>query len=183
MKNTLILIAIFAANIISAQVAIGKNTNNPGAILEFDSNTNKTIILPKAEISSTNSYVNGTILMDKSDLTIKVRQNNTWLKLSDEGSFAQQVDGNNNPTTTAYTPNTSEEVGDGVIIGEIDANGNAASGADGILVLEATNKALVLPQIANPHTTIKSPIAGTMCYDTVSNSLAVFDGKVWSFWK
>lgn len=183
MKNTLYILALLAANMVSAQIAIGKNSINSGAILEFDSNSNKTIILPKAEISSSNTYTNGTILMDKTDLTIKVRQNNAWLKLSDEGSFVQQVDGNNTPTTTAYTPNTSDEVGKGVIIGEINVNGEAASGADGVLVLEARDKALVLPHIANPHTTIKSPVAGTMCYDTVSNSLAVFDGKVWNYWK
>ena len=53
----------------------------------------------------------------------------------------------------------------------------------GILVLADTDKAMVLPKVASPHLTIINPAPGMMAYDTVKNQLAVFNGKVWSFWK
>lgn len=73
--------------------------------------------------------------------------------------------------------NTSNEVGNGVIIG------NSTSAATGVLILEATDKALALPQIASPQTNVKSPYPGMICYDTTTKTVAVFNGKVWSFLK
>lgn len=61
--------------------------------------------------------------------------------------------------------------------------GAKESAADGVLVLESTNRALVLPHVTNPHLTVKSPYPGMMCYDTVKKAVAVFDGTVWNYWK
>ena len=73
--------------------------------------------------------------------------------------------------------NTSAEQGTVAIMGA------STSSASGVLVLEATNKALVLPKVANAETEIKSPVAGTMVYDKWSKSLAIFDGVKRNFWK
>ncbi|WP_353117470.1 hypothetical protein [Myroides odoratus] len=54
---------------------------------------------------------------------------------------------------------------------------------DGIVVLEGSTKALVLPKIMNPHLTVKSPYPGMMCYDSNRKALAVFDGVLWNYWK
>lgn len=94
-----------------------------------------------------------------------MRQNNLWVDLSDAGSL------------TGIIPNTSFEQGGGVIIGA------ASSSAQGVLVLESANKALVLPKVNDPVANMKSPVAGTICYDTVSKTIAVFDGVTWNFWK
>ena len=165
--------------IASAQVAIGKESIENKGILDFGNDNNKGIILPIAEISQTHSYTNGSMLMDKNDLKIKVFQDNGWLELSEQGSIAVQYDEDNNALSTAAVINESEETGEGVVMGETGSNVNTASG---VLVLEANDKALILPKVASPHLSIKSPVAGTLCYDTDSDSLAVFDGKVWNYW-
>ena len=53
----------------------------------------------------------------------------------------------------------------------------------GILVLTDTDKAMILPKVAEPHLNIKNPAAGMLVYDTTNRQLAVFNGKNWSFWK
>nr|WP_314495830.1 hypothetical protein [uncultured Chryseobacterium sp.] len=183
MKKIMLTAGMLFTCIVSAQVAIGKDSVEIKGILDFGSDNDKGIILPIAEISETVTYANGSMLMDKNDLKVKVFQENGWLELSEEGSIEVQFDESNNPLSTAAVFNESDETGEGVIIGEVDGNGNTSSGASGVLVLEADDKALILPNVASPHITVKSPVAGTLCYDTDSDSLAVFDGKVWNYWK
>jgi hypothetical protein len=161
---TLLFFAVcFTAN---AQVAIGKTTVDGSGILDFASGTTNGIILPIVETLPTASATqNGTFLMDKNDKKIKMCENGSWVELSDEGSVAN------------YTFNTTAEAGDGVIIGA------EASTATGVLVLEANNKALILPHVAAPEANVKSPVAGMMVYDTTSKSVAIFDGLKWNYWK
>ena len=189
MKKSIIYTAILAMFGIgmNAQVAIGKQSiNGNSTILDFaettatDSPTDqetanyKGIILSAVEASPvfpvvtplTNNPNNGTFLYDKATSTVRMFENGTWVNLSDEGSNANLI---NNPS--------AENTSDGVIIGAEESE------ATGVLVLEPTNKALILPHIKNPHSTVKSRYAGLMCYDTASNSLGVFDGSVWSYWK
>ena len=75
--------------------------------------------------------------------------------------------------------NISEENTDtnGVIIGA------DTSDAPGVLVLESATKAMILPKGNNPAANIPNPIIGTICFDTASNSFAIFDGQFWNFWK
>jgi hypothetical protein len=40
---------------------------------------------------------------------------------------------------------------------------------------------MVFPKVASPDLNIPSPVAGTMVYDTVSQSVALFDGTVWNY--
>jgi len=175
MKKYIVFTCSLLASVAFSQIAIGKNTTSQDAILDFGSE-NKGIILPIADPTN-GTYANGTILMDKNEKIIKAYQNGEWLELSDEGSFDEQLDINGDPISTAAQLNSSNEVGNGVIIGEDN------SGVEGVLVLNDSSKALVLPKVNRPHENIKSPVAGTICYDTDSDSLAVFDGKVWSYWK
>jgi hypothetical protein len=164
MKKIILSIVLLTGGVLFAQVGIEKTSINGSGILDFPTGTTKGILLPIVETLPSNP-TNGTLLMDKTDLKIKMRQNNAWVSMSDAGS------------TSAVTFNTSTDTGSGVIIGA------TTSVASGVLVLEATDKALILPQVANPHTTVKSPQAGMMCYDTASDSVAVFDGLKWSYWK
>ena len=177
MKN-IIFTAVLSLIIVNvkAQVAIGKTTiTNASVLLEFDNATSnkKGIILSGVEninnaLNTTNpSANNGTFVFDRSDDRVKMYEAENWVTLSDPGSDADII-----PNTSAETTETQ-----GAIIGEPTSN------AKGVLVLESSNKALVLPWIQNPHLTVLNPYPGMMCYDTTSRSLAVFDGTVWNYWK
>lgn len=175
--TTFILFAVFTAN---AQVSIGGNqtVNGNSTLLDFAGQTATSnpadqetanfrgIILSATDNSpALTSANNGTFLFDKATKKVRMYEGNIWVNLTDEGS------------TENFVTNTSAEVGNGTIIG---AN---TSSATGVLTLESSNKAVILPHIKNPHITVKGPYAGMMCYDTVSNSVAVFDGTNWSYWK
>lgn len=173
MKNINALLLLCLTSYSFGQVAIGKeNMNGNSTILDFNDaagNTNG-IILPAVNDTSTalatiTTNNNGTFLFDKSDNKVKMYENNGWIPLSDTGDSSEIL------------VNTSTEVGDGVIIG------SQTTDAKGVLVLESANTAMILPKIANPHTSVKSPYPGMLCYDTVSKTMAVFDGKVWNYWK
>jgi len=153
-----------------AQVSIGKETaESESTILDFnnvDTNTNGLILSAVSELpKNLDASNNGTLLFDRTTKKVKMYENNNWVDLSDEGD------------DQTIETNPSEDLGKGVIIGKEKTN------AKGILVLESENQAMILPRIADPHLTVKSPYPGMICYDTESKSLAVFDGKVWNYWK
>lgn len=168
LKNISIAITLVVFNLSIAQVAIGKQTvDGNSTVLDFDNayGNTKGIILPATSGLPTGSLVNGTFVFDVNDNKVKVYENDVWKPLSDAGS------------SSAVVVNNSAELGKGVVIGD------SSSTADGVLVLEASDKAMILPQIATPHLNVKNPYPGMMCYDTTSKSLAVFDGSVWNYWK
>lgn len=166
MKNIIVLIGFLFSGLVFAQVGIGKEAIDGSGILDFAPNTTNGIMLPIIE-TLPNDAVAGTILMDKNDKTIKMKDHSTWIALSDAGSI-------NNVTF-----NTNDEVAgpNRVIIG------GPVTSVPGVLVLESTDKALILPKVADPHINVKSPYPGMICYDTVSKTMAVFDGLKWSYWK
>ncbi|MDM1555495.1 MULTISPECIES: hypothetical protein [Chryseobacterium] len=166
MKNILLFTGFLFTSLIYAQVGINKETVDGDGILDFAASTTNGIMLPIVE-TLPNDAVAGTILMDKNDKTIKMKDGSTWVSLSDSGSID-----NVTFNTNAEVPGPNR-----VIIG------NSATTVPGVLVLESTDKALILPKIAEPHTNVKSPYPGMICYDTVSKTLAVFDGLKWSYWK
>lgn len=157
---------------LNAQTAIEKNTiSSASVVLDFAAGTTKGIILPAVETLPT-TPANGTFLFDARPAEMKIKMFvtiaglGTWVELSGTGS------------TTALVPYSGT-----VDNAKKTVMGASESSADGVLVLESANKALVLPQIANPHLTVKSPYPGMMCYDTNKKALAVFDGLVWNYWK
>ncbi|WP_199121327.1 hypothetical protein [Pedobacter sp. ASV28] len=149
----------------SAQTAIEKQTADGSAVLDFKAGTTKGIILPAVE-SLPSTPANGTFLLDKTDGKVKMYQNNLWVELSGAGSM------------TALAPYSGT-----VDNGKQTVMGARSTTVDGVLVLEAPDKALVLPKISSPHLNVKSPYPGMMCYDTDRKALAVFNGSVWNYWK
>ncbi len=167
-KNISIVVAMVLFNISFAQVAIGKQeVEGNSTVLDFNNipGNTKGLILPATSGLATGSLVNGTFVFDVTDSRVKVYENDAWKPLSDAGSSA------------AVVVNNTAELGKGVIIGA------SSSTADGVLVLESPDKAMILPQIATPHLSVKNPYPGMMCYDTASKTLAIFDGSVWNYWK
>ncbi|MFP3833796.1 hypothetical protein [Chryseobacterium sp. SIMBA_028] len=152
---------------VKAQVAIGKkNVTNPSVSLEFADTENRGFILPYVEEISGISQ-DGTIIYDSSDKKVKYLKSGSWFDLS--------VDTTGNADLSIQT-NKTEKTGAKVSIG-------TPTSTDGILVLEDSNKAMILPKVASPHVNIVDPAAGMMVYDTTSRQLAVYNGTVWSFWK
>lgn len=146
------------------QTVIGKLTVDGDGLLDFPSGTVKGIILPAVETLSA-TPANGTFLFDKNDQRVKMFANGAWVNLSEEGD------------SSALLPYSGTDAGTQTVIGATSTD------VDGVLVLEATDKALVLPKVASPHLNVPSPYPGMMCYDTDAKALAVFDGKAWSYWK
>jgi hypothetical protein len=178
-KIYLIVILGLAIISVKSQVVLGGKTSVEGSstILDFNnvSANSKGIILSSVQninkaLSQNPVENNGTFLFDKSDRHVKMYQNNTWINLS--GPINPGI----NPTNPMLI-NTSAETDGTVIIG------NTTSPAKGALVLESSNKAMILPRISSPHLNVKSPYTGMMCYDLESKSLALFDGAVWHYWK
>lgn len=171
------VILILIAGNTNAQVVIGKTApvipTNSNTLLEFG-NDNKGIIIPSVTSVPTDA-VGGTFIFNTIDKAIEVyegrndNKNGGWTKLSNENEGIPHNYINSGTTDTSSPA--------GVIIG---SDKTTKSGA---LVLESTTQALVLPKVANPHLTIKGAIAGTIVFDTTSNSLAVYDGANWSYWK
>ena len=161
------------------QVGIETITPASSAILDFPTTNNKRgIILPIVEslpTIGTASASRGTILLDKNDGKIKalIYKETT----SGSGVFQDTWDNltKNNGNVSSAVNNSGSEVGSGVIIGA------TSSSAVGVLVLESTNKALVLPKIANAHLTVVNPYPGMMCYDTTNKVVSIFNGEKWYF--
>lgn len=169
MKNTNLLIFLFLFFFYidsNAQVAIGKQSIQGSSILDFNETLNtKGIILPALSVAPV-APANGTLAFYRPNARVYMFENNVWVPLT-EG----------NGSTTVLVNNTSAEVGNGVIIGA------PTSATSGVLVLESSNLALTLPKIDRPHLNVKGPYPGMICYDTNSNTIAVFDGAYWNFWK
>lgn len=167
--NTIALIILSIST--NAQVGIGKNNvDGSSTIIDFDNSSTNTkgIILPAVTTAPTNlktSDNGGTLIFDLSDTKVKMFQNGTWVSLSEAGDKSK------------VTINNSNEIGNGVIIGA------ATSQAIGSLILESNNKAMILPKVNKPEINVKSPYPGMICYDTASKTIAIFDGKVWNYWK
>ncbi|MFN1215579.1 hypothetical protein ACKW6Q_01220 [Chryseobacterium kwangjuense] len=176
MKTFKILIFLLGASGASGQVAIGKSSvTSPSVSMEFG-DANKGIILPwVTSTGAVTGAVNGTIAYDLSDHKVKVKYASGWKDLSVDttGTTVDPVTGIDG--ISMQDPFT-EQPGAKVTVGD--------PGPDpGILVLEATNKAMILPKVSSPHLNIINPAPGMMVYDTTAKQLAVFNGKMWSFWK
>ena len=187
-KNIYITLLVCIATFANAQVSIGGKQMVEGTttLLDFNSplsaDTNSTtnnnvlgIILPAVDLDDLDDALssnnpaenNGTFLYDKRAKMVKMFEGDIWKPISEEGSIAEL-----SINTTAES--TAQH---GAIIG------SQTSSAKGVLILESPAKAMILPRIANPDTTVKNPYPGTMCYDPVTKSLVVFDGINWNYLK
>ena len=166
----LVLILLFVSSFRSrAQIAIGKNTIDGSGIIDFGINLKGGIVLPRITQMPTQAeaLTNGTILVNAVDLNsvkVQVRQNGNWINLTDNISLPY------------LDVNTAPDTGNGVVFG------SNTSSASGVLVLESTNKALILPKVTNVND-YGNALIGTLFYDLATKSLAVYDGSKWILWK
>lgn len=174
--SSLLLLSIQAFSQVIIGDATGTAANKTSVLLEFANSNDKGIILPYVR---TLSAVEGSIVLDATDATkarVKYYNGNTnpgtngWVDLSGQDF--------NITTQLSAQPIITEDVAAKAIIGEIP------SSADGVLVLESTTKAMVLPMVSDVNN-IPTPSPGMMVYinKTGAKRLAVYNGNKWSFWK
>lgn len=161
------MIPFIQSSFLLSQVAFGKdNITNSSVSIEF-STENKGLILPWVTSSSAiTSPSEGSIIYDNRDKKVKFYTGSTWSDLS-------TVTGNNN---SALQDPLVEQNSAKVTIG-------LPTTTDGILVLEDSDKAMILPKVSSPHLNIINPTAGTIVYDTNKKQLALYNGQQWTFWK
>lgn len=169
MKKLLLLILLSLGFNTVAQVAIGKDTVDGSGILDFEVNLKGGIVLPRiTEMpTETAALTDGTILVNAvqlSNVKVQVRQNGTWVNLTDDVSLPY------------LDVNSAPDWDGGIILG------SSTSTATGVLVLESTDKALILPKVTDVNE-YRNAVIGTIFYDLATKSLAVYDGNKWVMWK
>lgn len=158
-----------------SQVIIGDATGTAPAnqkqsvLLEFANTNNKGIIMPYVRTLPANPAP-GTILLDASVPTsavMKFYDGTEWKALSGRANISSSL--TDQPTIT-------EEANAKAIIG------SSTSSADGVLVLESSDKAMILPTVTDVANIVK-PSPGMMVYvKGTTKYLAVYDGNKWAFW-
>ncbi|MDO4763544.1 MAG: hypothetical protein Q4A00_04100 [Flavobacteriaceae bacterium] len=175
MKKILILAILGLSNFVYSQVIIqddaGTASNKTSVLLEFSKKEKKGVLLPSVRTMPSNP-TRGTILLDGSTPTnARVKYfNGQWVDLSN----AQNTGGNISAHLNQQPNNINESRKKTVI-------GASTASADGVLVLESTTKAMVLPQVLSVNEII-SPSPGMMVYLTRSKLVAFYNGAKWSFW-
>lgn len=178
MKNLFFLLLFVYSISIHSQVAIGKNSiTNASVSLEFgniagDTSTQRGIILPWSNSTTAvenAGVVTGTLIYDTSDKKVKYYKDTygtpIWFDLSpNSGSVDTSLQ-------SSLTDNPEAKV----------SIGNPTS-TPGILVLEDTTKAMILP-LVDKYSSVVNPTPGMMVYDLSNDMFCVFNGTVWSFWK
>lgn len=181
MKKILILTIASLSSLGTAQVIVGDNigtaTDKTSVLLEFAANQNRGIILPYVRtMPSGSNLVEGTILLDATnpEEAKVVYYNGDWVDLSSGDTADVRVALAIQPTAEEVT----EDVNAKVIIGSVTTNAN------GVLVLESTEMAMVLPQVGDTDEII-NPAPGMMVYinKTGAKRLAIFNGSKWTYWK
>ncbi|MBL1223169.1 hypothetical protein JET18_20155 [Chryseobacterium sp. L7] len=157
---------LFFAAAANAQIGVERESVRGSGILDFAEGQDKGIIIPILSTSVNLNPSPGTILMHQS--VIKGITGSGPLNLSGTGD------------TSMVTYNSSAPRASGV--NHIIIGNSSSSVSGGALIFEAEDKALILPYVSNVEQ-MPSPYPGTICYDVNSKSFAVFDGKVWNFWK
>lgn len=176
MKNIFTTLSIVCFSVLGySQViigdAVGTATDKTSVLLEFANIGNKGIVLPYVTTLPA-SPTPGTIVLDASTATsARVKYyNGSWVDLSGQNADISSA--------LINQPIITEDAAAKAIIG------SPTSTADGVLVLESPNKALVLPIVIDVNN-IPSPSPGMMVYinKVGAKRLAVFNGANWSFWK
>lgn len=174
-KIFLVLIVLTFKSSLLAQVifgdAVGTASDKTSVLMEFANSGDRGLILPYVTDKSAITTP-GSIILDATTPTaakVKYYTGTVWVDLN--------VQSSNVSSYLTIQPVAKENSSAKVIIG------SGTSTADGVLVLESSTKAMVLP-ITSSYQKIINPAPGTMTF--ISNggikTLAVYNGEQWSFW-
>ena len=148
----------------SAQIAVGKKSIDGSGILDFAQDSGKVIVLPIVDTLPNNPMF-GILVGRKSDSTIVFRNDTAWIAFSPKGNLPSD-----------YMNTSGVEKSLSTIVGSRN------SSTQGVLVLESIDKALILPKSDDIHL-ISNPRFGSIAYDKVRKSMAIYNGKKWTYWK
>lgn len=167
MKKYFLLVTIIPLYF-SSQVILGvgrTKLTNQSVSLEFGTE-GKGIVLPwVTSESAVLNAVPGTLIFDTADRKVKLKHLSSWQDLSVDATGA---------VNTTLQDSYLEKADAKVSIGQ-------PTNTPGILVLEDTNKGMILPLVSS-YRDVKQPAAGMVVFDVNSKYLCVFNGTVWSFW-
>ncbi|NML59385.1 hypothetical protein [Chryseobacterium cheonjiense] len=162
MKNIIILATLALAGWFHAQVAIGKTTlTNSSVALEFGTDV-RGIRLPVVTDVSAMTGTNGSMVFDAATGSFRFYANNVWSTATAGGQ-------------TGGAP-TGADTGNGVIIG---ANSSSATGA---LIIESSDKALVLPRAVLIDQRTITGVKGLAMWDSAMKAVVVYDGAKWNYY-
>jgi hypothetical protein len=169
MKKIKFIVCIFFVGLIAnAQAVIGKTSPQGSGIVDFNTADKSGIVLPWVTALPTGTALAGGVMLFDANLKKVVYYNETnWVDLS-------RRTGSVDLSIQASVPEAATK---GTVIGA------ESSSVDGVLVLESSNKALILPRLASPHLNIIKPMPGTICYDTNKKMVCIYNGSEWTFWK
>lgn len=188
-KKIFSILLIAGLTTANAQVIIGNDTGGPATdksavLLEFANTSDRGIIVPYVTtVTLPTTFAGGTILLHAptgSTTTARMKYynafNSTWVDLSGQDGIVTAA--------LAIQPSgVTESSTARAIIGDVP-NPIPSGFPEGVLVLNSTTKAMVLP-IVNNTDQIVDPSPGMMVYlnKTGAKRLAVFNGTKWSYWK
>ncbi|KFF15060.1 hypothetical protein [Flavobacterium hydatis] len=169
MKKIKFIIGVFFIVLsVNAQAVIGKTSPQGSGIVDFNTADKSGIVLPWVTALPTGTALAGGVMLFDANLKKVVYYNETnWVDLS-------RRTGSVDLSIQASVPEAATK---GTVIGA------ESSSVDGVLVLESSNKALILPRLASPHLNIIKPMPGTICYDTNKKMVCIYNGSEWTFWK
>lgn len=176
MRNSVLHIALILCLFLKTvatfgqQVVVGNKQqfSSSSSILEFPENDTRGLVLPKVNVGLVTKVEEGMLVYDVIEKKIKYSKGiGIWEDLSIN---IGEVDPDELPTLI-------EDTSARTLIGN-----NVNVSTEGVLVLDSTSRALVLPRVENPHLRMISPPTGTIVYDTKTNMLCVYNGKEWAFW-
>ncbi|MBB6371310.1 hypothetical protein [Chryseobacterium shigense] len=156
--NLALFISFFSH--MNAQVAIGKTSVNGSGILDFGTSvsTIRTIVMNPINLPTCNATVKGAIASNAATGQLATCNGTAWT---------------NNGSTSSSVTVSGTDAGNGVILG------NPATTASGALILESTDKALILPKYAYPDLQVKIPTRGALVYDTTRKAVVYYNGTAW----
>ncbi|WDF46052.1 hypothetical protein PQ459_14220 [Chryseobacterium sp. KACC 21268] len=174
-KFLLLPLYLLLGNSINGQVIFGDNvgtaTDKTSVLMEFANAGNKGLILPYIT-DKTGLTTPGSLILNATVPTaakIEYYNGSAWVDLSVQTADVSSY--------LALQLIAKENANAKVVIG------SPSSPADGILVLESSTKAMVLP-IVSSYQDIVNPAPGMMVL--INNggikTLAVYNGNQWSFW-
>ncbi len=176
MRKILLSFLLGVSSLMFSQIIIGDGlgttTTKTSVLLEFSKAEKRGIILPYVKSLPVNPS-EGTILLDASISTsAKIKYyKGEWVDLTnDQDRYPFDI-----TTILAQQPAVEERADAKTIIGA------ATTSADGVLVLESTDKTMVLPTVVNIDD-IVNPSPGMMVYVSSTKVLALYNGAKWSFW-
>lgn len=179
MKKIAIIMSLLIGGLAFSQITIGKDEPSNGTVsLEFGEG-DRGLALPMVDDKGDLNGPLGTMAFDLQDNRVYVKYASGWKDLSTQDGVVTN-DGNHGTSDISIQTGKPDLPTAKVSIGEPVGSQNAA---DGILVLEDPDKAMVLPLVKGPDSSIANPAAGMMVYDPEKQLLALYNGEVWTYWR